>query len=104
MAKEKGFWGKFEELMSSLPGHIDEEIQKIERSVESGDNSISTVGSNNVVISGNNSIKQTSRFNSSSSTIVQGGKKIVITTKNGKTTITVDGKEYVPKEKSSVKD
>ncbi len=104
MAKEKGFWGKFEELMSSLPGHIDEEIQKIERSVESGDNSISTVGSNNVVISGNSFIEQTSRFNSSSSTIVQGGKKIVITTKNGKITITVNGKEYVPKEKSSGKD
>lgn len=36
-------------------------------------------------------------FGVSTSTIVQGGKKIVITTKNGETTIRVNGKEYVEK-------
>lgn len=84
------FWKKFDDLMSSLPDEINNEI-------EVAQNSINTSGSNNVVVSGNSSVVQKSTFGSSSSTIVQGGNKIVITTKNGKTTIKVNGKEYVPK-------
>lgn len=88
----KGFWGKFDELIDAIPGYIDEQI-------EAGDNSITTVGSNNVVsIGGGSSIKQTSSFGKSSTVIKQGGKKIVVTTQNGNTIITVDGKEYIPKE------
>lgn len=90
----KGFWGKFDEMMNSLPEYIDEEMKSVEKS-------ITTVGSNNVVsVSGNTSIKQSSKFGSSSSTIVQGGNKIVITTKNKKTTIKVNGKEWAEKNDS----
>lgn len=80
---KKGFWGKFDALMDSLPDYIDSEIN--------------SAGNNNVVINGNSSVKQTTVFGSSKSVINQGGKKIVVSTKNGKTTITVDGKEYTEK-------
>ena len=88
--KRTGFWGKFDELMDSMPGLDDDMF--------AGDNEVHVNGrSNNVVVNGNSKIKQSSSFSSSTSSIVQGGKKIVIKTKNGKTTITVNGKEYVPK-------
>lgn len=83
MAKKKGFWEKFNDTMASLPDYIDEEIN--------------SVGDNNIVINGSSSVKQTSVFGSSKSVIKQGGKQIVITTKNGKTTITVNGKEWEEK-------
>ena len=96
--KNKGFWGLFDEAfehldkaMDALPKHIDEEI-------EAGNNSVNTVGHNNVVINGSSIVKQRTVFGHSTSTINQGGKRIVITTKNGKTTIKVNGTEYVPKE------
>lgn len=87
MAKKKpGFWAKVDDLIDSLPEYINGEIN--------------TVGKNNIVINGSNSVTQSSTFGSSVSTITQGGKKIVIKTKNGKTTVTVNGNEYVPKEKN----
>ena len=86
----KGFWSRFDDLMSSLPGEIDRHIKDV-------DSSVNTWGSNNVVISSGSSVKQSSKSGSSSTTISQGGDKIVITTKNKKTTIKVNGKEYVPK-------
>lgn len=85
MAK-KGFWGKFSDLMNALPEYIDSEINTIGE-----DNKISTKGS---------SLFQSSKYSSSTSTIVQGGKNIKIVTKNGKTTITVNGKEYIEKNES----
>jgi len=75
------FWKNFENLMDSLPEYIDDEIN--------------SVGSNNVIINGNSSVRQKSSFSSSTSVISQGGNKIEVTTKNGKTTIKVNGKEYV---------
>lgn len=83
MAK-KGFWDKFGDLMDSIPDYIDSEIN--------------SVGENNVVINGNSSVVQKSSFGTSRSTISQGGNKIEIVTKDGKTTITVNGVEYAPKE------
>ena len=82
---KKGFWSKFDELMDSLPEYVNNEIE------------IAQSGSNMIIGNNNSSIKQSSAFGSSSSTIVQGGNKIKITTKNGKTTIKVNGKEYVEK-------
>ena len=79
----KGFWSSFDDLMSKIPEYIDSEIN--------------TIGKNNVVINGNSNVTQRSSFGSSTSVISQGGKKIEITTKNGKTTIKVNGKEYVEK-------
>lgn len=79
----KGFWGKFDDLMSSLPDHIDNEIN--------------TVGSDNSIYTSNKSVIQTSSFGKSSTTVKQDGKKIVISTVNGKTVIKVDGVEYLPK-------
>ena len=81
---KKGFWDKFSDLMDALPDHIENEIN--------------SVGENNVVINGNSSVVQKSSFGTSRSTISQGGNKIEIVTKNGKTTIKVNGKEYVEKE------
>ena len=72
------------DLMDALPDHIENEIN--------------SVGENNVVINGNSSVVQKSSFGTSRSTISQGGNKIEIVTKNGKTTIKVNGKEYVEKE------
>lgn len=91
MGKRKGFWGKFDDLFDSLPGYIDEQIK-------SAEGSVNTVGRNNVVINGSSIVKQHTVFGSSTSTINQGGKKIEVKTKNGKTTIKVNGKE-VYKEK-----
>lgn len=75
----KGFWGKFDDLMDSLPGYIEEQTDKAKKD-----------GTYHETI-------QTSSYSSSTSTINQDGKKIKVVTKNGKTTITVDGKEYVEK-------
>lgn len=91
--RDRGFWGlfddamdKLDDVMDSLPSHIDNEIK-------SGNNSVTTVGRNNVVINGSSSVTQRSVFGSSTSTIVQSGKKIEVKTKNGKTIIKVNGKE-----------
>ena len=81
---KKGFWDKFSDLMDSLPDQIENEIN--------------SVGENNIVINGNSSVVQKLKFGTSRSTISQGGNKIEIVTKNGKTTIKVNGKEYVEKE------
>ena len=92
MAKKRtGFWGKFDDLMDSLPEHIDNEFRTSHRET-------TTIGKNNVVVNGSgSSVKQSSSFGTSTSTIVQGGKKVVIKTKNGKTTVSVNGTEYGPK-------
>ena len=63
--------------MNSLPEHIEEITDE-------------------VVGTGHNSRVMTN--SSSKSTIVQNGKPVVVKTANGKTTITVDGKEYGAKE------
>ena len=103
--KDRGFWGLFDDAfehldkaMEALPSHIDNEIK-------AGNGSVNTIGHNNVVVQrsrgdnspnvniGGSTIKQSSMFGTSTSTIVQGSKKIVIKTKNNKTTITVNGKE-----------
>ncbi len=81
----KGFWGKFDDLMDSLPEVIN-------------DASINTIGDNNTVYTSNSTVKQVSFGGSSKSTIKQGGNTIVISTKKGKTTVTVNGKEYVEKQ------
>lgn len=86
MGRRKGFWGKFDDLFESLPEYIDGEIKAAE-------NSVNTIGNNNVVINGSSIVKQRTVFGSSTSTINQGGKKIVVKTKNNKTTISVNGKE-----------
>jgi frataxin-like iron-binding protein CyaY len=69
-------WKKFDELMDSLPDYIDEQVDKF---------------------TGGNSVVQTSSNGSSTTTIMQNGKKIVVKTTHKKTTITVNGKEYVEK-------
>ena len=79
MTKRKGFWGKFDNLMEALPDYIEEQTEKAKKS-----------GTYSETIT-------TSSYSSSTSTIHQDGKKIKVVTKNGKTTITVDGKEYVEK-------
>lgn len=81
---KKGFWGKFSDLMDSLPKYIGDEINSI--------------GEGNKISSKSSSLFQSSKYSSSTSTIVQGGKNIKIVTKNGKTTITVNGKEYIEKQ------
>jgi hypothetical protein len=78
MPKRKGFWGKFDDLMDSLPGYIDDQMKDAKKEVKKR-------GANIVNIS------------SSTSEIWQNGKKIVVKTVNGKTTVKVNGKEYVPK-------
>lgn len=77
---KSNFWEKFEDLMSDIPSFIEETGQEVEDLV------------------GNFSYQHSG---SSVSKIVHNGKKIVITTKNGKTTIKVNGKEYVRKMSSS---
>lgn len=77
-----GFWDKFSDLMESLPAHIENEIDLAEKS---GNYTQKTV-------------IQKSSSSSSTSTIVQGGNKIVVKTVNGKTKITVNGKEYTEKQ------
>jgi len=64
------FWKKFDDLLDSVPDYIEEETRSIQKQVSSG---------------------------SSISTVIQNGKKIVVKTVNGKTTVTVNGKEYVEK-------
>lgn len=73
---KKAFWKKFDSLMDSLPEYIESEIN--------------TVGENNIVIQ-----KSTSGINKS--TVTHNGDKIEVITKNGKTTIKVNSKEYVEK-------
>lgn len=68
-AKKKGFWDRFDDLMDSLPEHIENTIDK---AMEGIDYSTSSVSMN--------------------------GTKIVTTTKNGKSVTTVNGKEVVPKD------
>lgn len=63
--------------MDALPDYVEEMTQEIEDSV------------------GNFSYSH----GSSTSTIIQNGKKIVIKTVDGKTTIKMNGKEYVEKDK-----
>jgi len=73
----KGFWGKFDELMDALPGYIDSQIEEA---------------------SGDGKGWFTSKSVSTSTTITN-GKKVEVKTVNGKTTIKVNGKEYVEKVK-----
>lgn len=70
MTERKSFWGQFDDLMTVL------EKRKA-----------TTI-----------SLPKT-RHSSSTSEIWQNGKHISIKTVNGKTTIKVNGKEYVPKDK-----
>lgn len=77
----KGFWGKFDDLMDSLPGYIEEQTEKAKKSGNYTESNTVTI--NNI--------------STSTTTVRQNGKKIVVQAKNGKTTITVDGKEYVEK-------
>jgi carbonic anhydrase len=72
------FWDHFDKLMSSLPGYINEEIE---------DNTKEYKSSNGL-------------FTSKSVTVtsMQNGKTIKVKTVNGKTTVTVNGKEYIEKE------
>lgn len=70
------FWDKFDNLMDALPGYIDEQIDKAEK---------------------DHSGMFTSKSVTTSTTITN-GKKIEVKTVNGKTTIKVNGKEYVEKE------
>jgi hypothetical protein len=85
--KRNGFWGRFDDLMDSLPGYIDEQVNNDFSVVQSGDNSVNTVGRNNRIFSNS----------SSKSVTVTNGMKIVSETKNGKSKITVNGEEVVPK-------
>lgn len=86
MGKRKGFWGKFDDLMDSLPGYIDSEIKYAKKDIVSSRKS-TTITLPKMV------------HTTSSSEIWQNGKHVIIKTVNGKTTIKVNGKEYVPKEK-----
>ena len=81
---KNGFWGDISDIWTN-------------KTMKYIDGKINTVGSNNVIINGNSSVRQKSSFRSSTSVISQGGNKIEVTTKNGKTTIKVNGKEYVEK-------
>lgn len=82
MAKRKGFWGKFDDLMGSLPEYIENQVEI---------NSVNSIGNNNTVI-------QSSR--SSKSVTVTNGMKVVAETKNGKTKITINGNEVVTKKEA----
>lgn len=86
MAKEKrkGFWGKFDKLMDNLPDYIDEQIK-------AGDNSVSSIGNNNIVTQSSSSSKSVSIVN---------GTKIVTESKNGKTKTTINGEEMVTKKEA----
>jgi hypothetical protein len=67
------FWKKFDDMMEELPRYIDEQV-KVGMDFGKGfSKSVST------------------------STVIQDGNKIVIKTVNGKTTIKINGKEYVEK-------
>lgn len=69
-------FGKMDDMFDELPNYIDEQIGKSE--------------------------KKGGLFTSKSvsmSTTIQNGKKVEVKTENGKTTIKVNGKEYVEKEK-----
>lgn len=97
-------WDKFAKRMEKFGDDMSKWAEQFAKDASEGWDdeddgvTVNSIGRNNTVITGNGtSVKQTSVFGSSSSTIVQGGKKIVIKTKNGKTVIKVNGKEYVPK-------
>lgn len=77
------FWKKFDELMDSLPDYIEEQVDKFGDSIDK--------------FTDDNSVSQVSVNGKSTTTIMQNGKKIVIKSVNKKTTITVNGKEYVEK-------
>lgn len=62
------FWKKFDSLMDSLPDYIDEHF-------------------------GGNSVNQVSIGNTNTSTVIQGGKKVVIKSDKKKMTIYVNGKK-----------
>lgn len=73
---KKDFWDHFDDMFASM----DKMMSKIPKMA-----SVS---------------QKTSGFNSSStSTIYQDGAEIKVVTKNGKTRVTVNGKEYVPASK-----
>lgn len=78
-----GFWKKFDELMDSIPDYIEEQVDKLGDSIDK--------------FTGSNSVNQVSINGKSTTTIMQNGKKIVIKSVNRKTSITVNGKEYVEK-------
>jgi hypothetical protein len=73
---KSNFWEKFD----GLGNEIDKIITKAKREVEDSVGNFSYYHS------------------SSSSTIVHGDKKIIIKTENGKTTVHINGKEYVRKD------
>lgn len=71
---KKGFGDKFDELMDSIPSHIEEHM----------------VTSKSIVNS-----RVSNYYSIESSTIINDGKEVKVETINGKTKVTVDGKEYV---------
>lgn len=79
MKKKIDFWGKFDEMMSALPGYIDTTIAG---AFEDDDEPKVRHGLFSSV---------------SKTTIVQNGDNITVVKKNGKKTIKVNGKEYVEK-------
>jgi len=79
--KRQGFWGRFDELINNLPDYIDKEIK-------AGNNSVNTIGRSNTIIQSSNSSKSVSNMN---------GINIVSETKNGKSKITINGEQVVPK-------
>lgn len=81
---KKDFWEKFEDLMDSVGGYISEQVERISDKFESDNDNIVT---------------QSTINGQSTSTIVQNNNKVVVKTVNGETTIMVNGKEYLPKDK-----
>lgn len=76
---KKGFWDKFNDLMSSFPDYAEEQFEEATEEHEHKDGLF--------------------KRKSVSITTMQNGKTIKVKTVNGKTTVTVNGKEYVEKEK-----
>lgn len=77
--KKQDAWDRFEDTMNSLGDVISdwgEKTSKTLRGIDMGYGHSSSV-----------------------STTIQNGLKVVVKTTNGKTVITVNGKEYVPKDK-----
>lgn len=109
MAK-KGFWDRFADKMEKFGEDMAEMADQLAdydsdadnvTEVKSGNNSVTVIGKGNkITTSKSQTIRQFGIGKSvSNSVIVQGGKKVEVQTKDGKTTIKVDGKEYVEKEK-----
>ena len=73
----KDFWKKFDDIFASMDELIDEE-----------DDSINTIGNNNRIFN--------KSYSSSTTTNIINGDKVVVKTVNGKTTVTINGKKYVP--------